>query len=112
MEWVGRLRGTVVGIDTAPFIYFIEENAVYLPLLEPFFRDLDRGEFTAVTSTLTHISTFIPPLSADVPTPRFRVGHQQGTNPARARTAARNSVHHSESACTRICAPRKPARLH
>jgi len=26
MEWIEALRGSVVGLDTAPLIYFIEEN--------------------------------------------------------------------------------------
>jgi hypothetical protein len=28
MEWVDGLRGSVVGLDTAPLIYFIEENPI------------------------------------------------------------------------------------
>ncbi len=53
MEWITALRGTVVAVDTAPLIYFIEENPVYLPLLRPFFEAVDRGEFRVVTSILT-----------------------------------------------------------
>jgi predicted nucleic acid-binding protein len=53
MEWVRELRGTVVGLDTAPLIYFMEDHAKYRPVLVPFFEALDVGEFSAVTSVLT-----------------------------------------------------------
>ncbi|HPD17049.1 MAG TPA: PIN domain-containing protein [Planctomycetota bacterium] len=53
MEWVSQLRGTVVGVDTAPFIYFMEDHPKYRPVLVPFSEVLDRGEFSAVTSVLT-----------------------------------------------------------
>jgi hypothetical protein len=26
MEWIAQLQGQVVGLDTAPLIYFIEDN--------------------------------------------------------------------------------------
>ena len=28
MEWLSQLQGQVVGLDTAPLIYFIEQNEV------------------------------------------------------------------------------------
>lgn len=30
MEWINDLRGKTVGLDTAPLIYFIEENPAYI----------------------------------------------------------------------------------
>ncbi len=53
MEWIDSLRETIVGLDTAPLIYFIEENPISLPRLEPFFKALDGGLFRAVTSTIS-----------------------------------------------------------
>ena len=53
-----------VGIDTAVFIYFIEENPRYLPLIEPLFEAIDREELIAVTSTLTLLETLVAPLRA------------------------------------------------
>jgi hypothetical protein len=44
MEWLNALRGTTVGLDTAPLLYFIEKHPKYLPLLLPFFEAADRGE--------------------------------------------------------------------
>lgn len=32
MEWMTQLQGQIVGLDTAPLIYFIEENPVYVHL--------------------------------------------------------------------------------
>jgi hypothetical protein len=32
MEWLAQLQGLVVGLDTAPLIYFIEENSTYLKM--------------------------------------------------------------------------------
>lgn len=62
MEWVGALRGTVVGLDTTPLIYFIEESPAYLPTILPFFVAVDRGEFTVVTSMVTLLEVLVQPL--------------------------------------------------
>jgi hypothetical protein len=43
------LTGTVIGLDTAPLIYYIETNPTYIGVLDPFFEVLDRGEFTVMT---------------------------------------------------------------
>jgi len=32
MEWITQLQGQVVGLDSAPLIYFIEENPTYMIL--------------------------------------------------------------------------------
>ena len=61
MEWVRRLRGAVVGLDTAPLIYFVEEHPVYLPLIDPFFEAMGRGEIQVVTSTLTLTEVLVYP---------------------------------------------------
>lgn len=53
MEWVAALRGQVIGLDTAPLIYFIEEHHAYLEIVRPFFVAMDRGELSVVTSTVT-----------------------------------------------------------
>jgi predicted nucleic acid-binding protein len=62
MEWVDALRGRTVGLDTAPFIYLIEEHPKYLPLVDPFFQALDRGEIRVVTSTITLLELLVHPL--------------------------------------------------
>ncbi|MBN1659780.1 MAG: PIN domain-containing protein [Anaerolineae bacterium] len=62
MEWVEALQGSVVGLDTTPLIYFIEENPRYIDLVLPFFEALDRGEFTVVTSVITLLEVLVHPL--------------------------------------------------
>jgi len=53
MQWINQLQGQIVGLDTAPLIYFVEENQTYLQMVDPFFEALGRGEFTVVTSAVT-----------------------------------------------------------
>ncbi len=62
MEWLRLLRGTVVGLDTAPLIYLIEASPTYLPIVRPFFEALDRGEFRVATSVLTLTEVLVHPL--------------------------------------------------
>ena len=62
MEWLNGLRGRVVAIDTAPFIYFIERHPRYLPAVQPLFHSLDQGEFVAVTSSLTLLEVLVLPI--------------------------------------------------
>lgn len=64
MEWLIRLQGQVVGLDTAPLIYFIEQNQTYLELVRAFFQAMSRGEFQVVTSTLTLTEVLVHPLRA------------------------------------------------
>ena len=51
-----------IALDTAPFIYLLEENRRYLPLIEPVFQAIDRGEVDAVTSALTLLEVLVVPL--------------------------------------------------
>ncbi len=62
MAWVTALQGQVVVLDTAPLIYFIEENPTYLEMLRPFFVAMDRGEFSVLTSTVTLLEVLVHPL--------------------------------------------------
>lgn len=61
MEWIEALQGKVVGLDTTPLIYFIEENPTYLDMLHPFFEAMDRGEFNVVTSIVTLLEVLVHP---------------------------------------------------
>ena len=51
----------MVGLDTAPLIYFIEENPLYLDIVRPFFDAMDLGLFSAVTSTVTLLEVLVYP---------------------------------------------------
>jgi predicted nucleic acid-binding protein len=62
MEWLMQLQGQVVGLDTAPLIYLIEQNQAYLGLVRAFFGALSRGVFQVVTSTLTLTEVLVHPL--------------------------------------------------
>lgn len=62
MGWIDALRGTVVGLDTAPLIYLIEEHPVYLPYVRPFFEAADKREFRIVTSILTLTEVLVHPM--------------------------------------------------
>jgi predicted nucleic acid-binding protein len=52
----------VVGLDTAPLIYFIEEHPVFLPVVSPFFAAVARGDIRVVTSTITLSEVLVHPL--------------------------------------------------
>ncbi|MEA5619419.1 PIN domain-containing protein [Cronbergia sp. UHCC 0137] len=62
MEWLNKLQGKIVGLDTAPLIYFIEENPHYLQITDAFFTAMYRGEFSVVTSVLTISEVLVYPL--------------------------------------------------
>ncbi|MCA9898014.1 MAG: PIN domain-containing protein [Anaerolineales bacterium] len=55
-------RGSIVGLDTTPLIYFIEKNATYHPLVRPFFVAMAARHFSVVTSTITLVETLVHPL--------------------------------------------------
>jgi len=61
MEWLATLQGEVVGLDTTPLIYFIEENPIYLEMVRSFFEAMDRREFSVVTSMVTLLEVLVHP---------------------------------------------------
>jgi len=56
-----QLNGCTVCIDTAPFIYFIEEHPVYLDIVKPVFAAIDAGNIEALTSTVTLLEVLVHP---------------------------------------------------
>ena len=57
-----------VALDTAVFIYFIEEHPRYLPLIAPLFNEVDVGAREIVTSALTLLEVLVVPYRAgDLP---------------------------------------------
>lgn len=54
-------RHKVVGIDTVPFIYHIEENRTYKALTSALFTNLERGTMKGVTSTITIMEILVRP---------------------------------------------------
>jgi predicted nucleic acid-binding protein len=65
VEWINALKGKTVGLDTAPLIYFIEENPTYIETARHFFEAMDRGSFLVVTSTVTLLEVLVHPLRSN-----------------------------------------------
>jgi hypothetical protein len=61
VEWIRKLHGTIVGLDSAPLIYFVELHPLYLPLVDPFFEAMEFGDIQLVTSTLTLTEVLVHP---------------------------------------------------
>ena len=57
-----------VAVDTAAFIYFIEEDERFLPVVRPLFAEADRGARLLVTSAITLLEVLVVP---------FRTGDRQ-----------------------------------
>ena len=62
MEWIEALRGSTVGLDTGPLIYYMEEHPAFLAKIKPFFEAAERNEFRIVTSFVTLIEVLVRPL--------------------------------------------------
>ncbi|MFP3942165.1 MAG: type II toxin-antitoxin system VapC family toxin [Thermoanaerobaculia bacterium] len=50
-----------VALDTAAFVYFIEEHPRYLPVVQPVFEAIDAGRIQAATSSLTLLEVLVVP---------------------------------------------------
>jgi predicted nucleic acid-binding protein len=50
-----------VGLDTAVFIYFIEEHPRFLPVVAPVFSAVASSRLTAITSGVTLLETLVIP---------------------------------------------------
>lgn len=51
-------------VDTAAFIYLIEEDAAFLPIVLPLFTEADDGKRVLVTSALTLLEVLVVPYRA------------------------------------------------
>lgn len=61
MALMSAIGSGPVAVDTAIFIYFIEQHPRYAPALTSLFESIDRGEISAVTSSLTLLKTLVLP---------------------------------------------------
>jgi predicted nucleic acid-binding protein len=61
---IADLGAGAVGVDTAAFIYLIEENPRFLPVILPLFRAADEGKRDLVTSALTLLEVLVVPYRA------------------------------------------------
>jgi len=61
VESLGELDGSLVALDTAPIIYFIEKYQPWVRSVKPLFGALDNDRFRAVTSSLTLAEVLVHP---------------------------------------------------
>ena len=64
MGLTGILGAGPIALDTAIFIYFIEEHPKFLPLVAPVFERTARGEVRLVTSAVTLLEVLVVPYRA------------------------------------------------
>ncbi|CAN5857533.1 PIN domain-containing protein [soil metagenome] len=64
MALIDDLGGGPVGVDTSIFIYFIEEDRRFLPMVEPLFAAADAGRLQLVVSALTLLEVLVVPFRA------------------------------------------------
>jgi len=62
---IDDLQPGPVALDTAVFIYFIEEDRRFLDIVKPVFTAMDRGVLEAATSGLTLLEVLVAPYRAD-----------------------------------------------
>jgi len=51
-----------VGLDTSPFIYFVERNSLYVDVMREIFRRVTNGDFEAFSSVITLTEVLVQPL--------------------------------------------------
>ena len=61
MGLIADLGPGAVAVDTAIFIYFIEEQPKYVPVILPLLEQADQGRRTLITSALTLLEVLVVP---------------------------------------------------
>ncbi len=51
-----------IGLDTSPFIYFVERNPLYVDIMREVFKRLTDGDFQARSSVITLTEVLVQPL--------------------------------------------------
>ena len=64
MGLIAELGVGSVAVDTAIFIYFIEENPQFLPEIVPLFKEANQGKRELITSALTLLEVLVVPYRA------------------------------------------------
>jgi predicted nucleic acid-binding protein len=62
MGLIQELTNKTVFLDTAPLIYYIEENNQYSPLLDKLFLANSKGKFLFQTSVITLLEVLVHPM--------------------------------------------------
>ena len=55
----------ILGLDTSVFIYHLEENSIYLSIVQELFSGIEAGEWEAVTSTITLMEISVRPFQLE-----------------------------------------------
>ncbi len=61
MGLADQLVGQRVAVDTAVFVYFIEEHPTFAPILDPVFEAIDKGRLECFSSLLSLLETLVVP---------------------------------------------------
>ena len=61
MGFLEKMSGSVVYVDSAPFIYLIEKNEQYEKQLDRFFTAMDQGQFHVIVSTVVLAEVLVKP---------------------------------------------------
>lgn len=64
MGLIAALGVGSVAVDTAIFIYFIDENPRFLPEILPLFEEADQGKRELITSAMTLLEVMVVPFRA------------------------------------------------
>ena len=51
-----------IGLDTSPFIYFVEQNPLYVDLMREIFKRITESDFQACSSVITLTEVLVQPL--------------------------------------------------
>ena len=51
-----------IGLDTSPFIYFVEQNPLYVDVMREIFKRVTIGDFRAASSVITLTEVLVQPL--------------------------------------------------
>jgi len=62
MGIIKKLKSKTVFLDTAPLIYYIEENRNYSPILNKLFLANSKGDFLFQTSVITLLEVLVHPM--------------------------------------------------
>lgn len=63
MKLADALINTVyIGLDTSPFIYFVEQNPLYVDLMRELFKRITKGDFQSCSSVITLTEVLVQPL--------------------------------------------------
>jgi len=61
LELTEKLLNKKVCIDTAPFIYYMEQHPHYGAIVKPIFKNIETGKIEAITTSITLLEVLVHP---------------------------------------------------